>query len=93
MAKSLVCQLTITSEGRRLYQQERTILECTELICKVMDENGVTRAELARRLGKSKGYVTKLLDGQIDMSIRVISDIFTVLGKSLCLSIVEMNQE
>jgi transcriptional regulator with XRE-family HTH domain len=65
----------------RLFQQERAIYEVTELIESVMAELGVTRAELARRLGKSKGWVTQLLDGEANKTIRTVADAFAVLGR------------
>jgi transcriptional regulator with XRE-family HTH domain len=67
----------------RLYQQERAILEVTELICQLMDEQEVSRSELARCLGTSKGYVTQFLDGRTNMTIRTISDVFTALNRAL----------
>jgi len=67
----------------RLYQQERAILELTELACEIMDESNVSRAELARRMRKTKGYVSQLLDGRANMTIRTIADIFTALDRSI----------
>jgi len=69
-----------TKEGALIWNQERSILETTELICAIMEEKGVSRAELADLLGKSRGYVTQLLDGATNMTLRTISDTFTVLG-------------
>jgi transcriptional regulator with XRE-family HTH domain len=65
----------------RLFQQERAIYEATELLEDVMRETGVTRTELAKRLGKSKGWVTQLLDGEANKTIRTIADAFAVLGR------------
>jgi transcriptional regulator with XRE-family HTH domain len=76
-------QLTATPEGKRLYNQEKTILELTELICEVLEQTGVTRSQLAERLGKSKAHISQLLDGEANMTIRTISDIFTALGREL----------
>ena len=81
MTKTLIEQLTRTPEGMRLYQQERAIQEATDLICEVMEEEGVSRAELARRLGKTKGYITQLLDGRTNMTVRTLSDVFGVLDR------------
>ena len=81
MTKTLIEQLTQTPEGLRLYQQERAIQEATDLICEVMEEEGVSRAELARRLGKTKGYITQLLDGRTNMTVRTLSDVFGVLDR------------
>lgn len=79
MSGSLMERLTSTPEGMRLYQQERAIQELTDLVCQIMDERKVTRAELAARLGKTKGYVTQLLDGRTNMTVRTIADVLGAL--------------
>lgn len=83
MTETLVERLTRTPEGMRLYQQERAIQEITELICEVMEEEPISRSELAKRLGKSKGYITQLLDGRSNMTVRTISDVFTALRRAV----------
>lgn len=83
MERTLIEKLTDAPEDMRLYQQERAILEVTELLCELMEENNVSRAELARRLGKTKGYITQLLDGRTNMTLRTISDTFSVLGRAI----------
>jgi transcriptional regulator with XRE-family HTH domain len=65
------------------FQRERLANEVTELISRVMREQKVTRAELADRLGKSRPFVTKLLRGGSNMTIRTIADVFHALGLSL----------
>jgi transcriptional regulator with XRE-family HTH domain len=83
VSNTLIDRLQGTGEGRRLLQQERTILDLTELICAVMEEQKVSRSDLARLLGKTKGYVTQLLDGRTNMTLRTMSDVFAVLGREL----------
>lgn len=83
MPKGLTEKLTGTPEGMRLYQQERAILEVTELICQLMQEQGVTRAELAKRLGRTKGHVSQLLDGGRNMTIQTVSDLLVALGHAI----------
>ncbi len=82
-AETLTEKLTKTAEGMRLYQQERAILEVTELVCQLMDEQDVSRSELATRLGRTKGYITQLLDGRANMTVRTISDVFTALDRAV----------
>ena len=82
-AETLTERLTKTAEGMRLYQQERAILEVTELVCQLMDEQDVSRSELAKRLGRTKGYITQLLDGRANMTVRTISDVFTALDRAV----------
>jgi DNA-binding CsgD family transcriptional regulator len=81
--QSLRSELTSTPDGLRLWQQEKTILSITELICKNMKLQGVSRTELANRMQRTPGYVTQLLDGTANMTIRTISDAFTALGLEL----------
>jgi transcriptional regulator with XRE-family HTH domain len=83
MGETLTEKLTGTPQKMRLYQQERAILEMTEIICELMQEQNVTRSELAKRLGTTKGYITQLLDGRTNMSIRTMSDVFAALDRSL----------
>ncbi len=83
MSKTLIEKLTSTPEGMRLYQQERAIQDVTDLICEVMDEEQVSRSQLAGRIGRTKGYVTQLLDGRVNMTVRTISDVFCALGRAI----------
>lgn len=85
MPDDWIHELTNTPDKMRLYQRERVILEATELVCKVMDERGVDKSELARRLGETADYVTELLDDPADLTLRELSDALCALGIRLCL--------
>jgi transcriptional regulator with XRE-family HTH domain len=65
----------------RLFLEERAIHDVTDLLEAVMKEQGITRAELARRLGKTKGWVTQLLDTDANKTIRTVAGTFAVLGR------------
>lgn len=80
MTKTLVEQYVDDPIHMRLFQQERAIYEVTEVIESVMDERGVTRAQLADKLGKSKSWVTQLLDGEGNKTVRTVADVLAVLG-------------
>ena len=85
--KSLVEQFVESEEGMRLFQQERAIYEVTALIEETMESQGVSRSELARRLGKTQDWVAQLLDGEENKTIRTVSDVLAVLGHSLQVSV------
>lgn len=55
----------------------------TEDILVAMEDLGVTKAELAKRLAISKPRVTQLLSGGSNMTIGTLSDIAFELGLSL----------
>jgi transcriptional regulator with XRE-family HTH domain len=73
-------------EFRKLLAQEELILEVTETICKLLENEKVSRKELADRLGKSKGLVSQLLNGGRNLTLRTVADILHVLGHKASLT-------
>jgi transcriptional regulator with XRE-family HTH domain len=51
---------------------EAAILEVTEAVARRMDELAMSRSELARRLGTSPAYVTKILRGSANFTLATI---------------------
>ncbi|MGI8979200.1 MAG: helix-turn-helix domain-containing protein [Pirellulaceae bacterium] len=80
MTKTLVEQYVEDPMHMRLYQQERAICDVTDLIEDVMEEKGIGRAKLAALLGRNKSWVTQLLDGEANKTIRTVADVLAVLG-------------
>ena len=68
------------SNAIRLEKQEQLLFDATELISRAMEQQGVSKSELAKRIGKSKAYVTQVLGGQANMTLRTLSDLAAVLG-------------
>lgn len=66
----------------RAYAREDLIYNVTEDLLVQMEELGVTKLELARRLGKSRSYVTQMLSGARNMTLGSLSDICFELGIS-----------
>lgn len=73
--KSSFKQLTSTPEGRRLLEQELLLVAATEVVSKLLGKKQVNRAELARRIGKSKAFVTQILRGRHNMTLRTLADL------------------
>ena len=67
-------------EYQRLLAQETLILEATERVVALLEDQGVSRQELAERLGKSKGFVSQILCGDRNMTLRTLGDLGYVLG-------------
>ena len=59
----------------RLVEEESLILETTELIEELLELTDVNRKELAERLGRSKGFVTQILAGDRNMTLRTLADL------------------
>ena len=69
------------------FEAERLILEASELILETMEQNGVTRSDLAKKIRKTKGHVSQLLDGEQNMTLRTLAKIAYVLGYRVELSL------
>lgn len=59
----------------RAAARDRLIFNVTDDLLVVMEDNGVSKHELARRLGKSKSFVSQILSGRRNMTLGTFSDI------------------
>ncbi|HRZ05547.1 MAG TPA: helix-turn-helix transcriptional regulator [Candidatus Competibacteraceae bacterium] len=66
----------------KLVAQERFITEVTETIWKGMEESGINKTDLANRMGATKGYVSQVLSGSRNMTLRTLADICFALDLS-----------
>lgn len=73
----------VEKRAKARVQQERAIRDVAALAGEIMEDQGVSRAGLARRLNKTTHQVDKMLDGEIDATIRAWSDVFTALGREI----------
>ena len=57
------------AESHADYWIDGPIGEFTEDLARLMEEKEVTRAELARRMGTSRAYITKMLGGNANFTL------------------------
>ena len=69
MKKKSFKELFDQARGRDTYWVASLILDFTEGLHKMMEANGVSRSELARRLGVSPVYITKVLRGNVNFTL------------------------
>lgn len=62
------------------FYAEELILGLTEQIVAAMKELGVNRTELAARMGVSKAFVTKLLRGNTNVTLKTMASLARSLG-------------
>ena len=74
------------AENTSDYQLQSTVVDLTEDICEIMEAKSITRADLARRLGKSRAWVTKLLRGDRNLTLRTIVEVLWELGYKVSVS-------
>lgn len=72
-------------EERLAFEQAWLANEFTERMCEFMEREGVSRAELARRLGVSKAHVTQVLRGK-NITLRTAAALAYALGHWIDLS-------
>lgn len=65
------------------YKLESLELDVTERILQIMEEKGVSRSELAERLGVSKAAVSKLFNNGSNMTLKRLLAIAEALGQEL----------
>lgn len=64
---------------RRLLRQEALIVEATEALAEALEASGINQSELARRLDKTKGYISQLLGGGRNLTLRTLADLADAL--------------
>ena len=75
---------------QKLYHQEGAILEAQEMVCHLMNEEGVNKAELARRMGCHRSRITKLMSDELEIDLRCLSDMLFALGYQVKIAAVKI---
>jgi transcriptional regulator with XRE-family HTH domain len=70
-----------TPERARIYAQESLIVDVAEEIWAAMAAEKLGKADLAARLGKSKAFITQILNGSRNMTLRTLADVASALGR------------
>lgn len=84
--------VTASPERERLYAQEKLIVDAAEEIWAAMDDSKVSKAQLATSLGKSKAFVSQILSGSRNMTLRTMADIASSLGKKVCVRLLDAHE-
>jgi transcriptional regulator with XRE-family HTH domain len=77
--------LTEDPEFRRLVAVEALVAEASEVIAGLMAKQNLSKADLARRLNKSRAWVTQLLSGKANMTVRTLAEVAHTLGAEVTL--------
>jgi transcriptional regulator with XRE-family HTH domain len=73
-------------EFRKEFAIETFVAECTEVISRIMHQKQISKADLARRLGKSRAWVTQLLSGGRNVTVRTLAEVAYELNSELVIS-------
>jgi plasmid maintenance system antidote protein VapI len=69
------------------YWHGAAVLDFTEDLQQRMEEQNVSRAELARRMGTSRAYITRLLGGDANFTLMTMVKLSMAVGGALHLHI------
>jgi transcriptional regulator with XRE-family HTH domain len=72
-------------EFRKMLSVESLVAEASETIARLMAERNVSKADLARRLNKSRSWVTQLLSGSANMTVRTLAEVAYALDAEVTL--------
>jgi transcriptional regulator with XRE-family HTH domain len=70
-------------EARRVYEEERLVLEANEALLEAMEETQISRAQLADFIGASRAHVSQLLSGTRNLTLRTLARLACALGKQV----------
>ncbi len=79
--KNNIVALNERKEFDRSLYQEDVLIELSERLILEMESAQINQEELERALGKNKAYVTGLLEGFANISLRELADIFSIFNK------------
>ena len=75
------------------FMREGLLWDFKERVAQVLAEQGITRAELAERMGVSSAYITKVLRGDRNVSLHTICKFAAALGQTVELRIAQPTAE
>ncbi len=78
--KTLSTYEELLAEDPAGLRQEELILDATEALARALRSSGLTQSELAARLGKTKGFISQILGGGKNLTLRTLADVAGALG-------------
>ena len=80
-------------EASESYLRAGIEIEFTEELCRVMSEQNINRADLARRMGTSPAYITKILNGSVNFTTVTMAKLSKAVGLELRLHLAPKGSE
>jgi len=62
---------------------EQLLLEINEQFCRIMDEQRISRTELAERIGVKRQFITRILNGNPNITLLTLVKVATALNAKL----------
>ena len=88
-----ICELMQNDDFRQIYEEERLVSEFTQALSDLMEEQDMNRAELAQILECSKSYISQLLNGNKNISLRNVAKVLYKLGKRMSIEVLDWEND
>ena len=75
--------LFAAAQGQDEYWTERASLHFTEELTRWMEQQGLSRKDLAERIGSSQAYITKILKGNVNFTLASMVKLTRAMGAEL----------
>ena len=92
MKKKSFKELLSEARERDTYWAASMILDFTEGLHQIMEANGITRSDLARRLRVSPAYITKVLRGNVNFTVDSMVRLVRAAGGEVSIHIAPKNK-
>ena len=76
-------ELMLDPEYRKLYALEGLIADTAQLIWDLLEHRNLKQADLARLLNKTPAFVSQLLNGKANMTVRTLAEVVYALGATV----------
>ncbi len=87
MAKRNFQALIEKAKKRDSYWIGKVIQDFTEDLYRLMEQRDISKTELARRIGSSPAYVTKVLRGDTNFTVETMVRLSRAVGGELCVHV------
>lgn len=78
--KGLTSYEEMELEDAQGLRQEELIVEVTEALARALRSSGLKQSELAERMGKTKGFVSQIMSGGNNLTLRTLADVAGAIG-------------
>jgi len=82
-------ELMLDPEFKKLYAIEGLIADTAQMIADLLERKNLKQADLARLLKKTPAFVSQLLNGKANMTVRTLAEVLYSLGASAEISAVD----
>lgn len=74
----------LTSEKEvRMYTSDALLLNASHAVITAMEIAGLNRAQLSQKIGKSKSFVSQVLSGNRNVTLKTLADLLWACGKEV----------